>query len=98
MIDKENLIKALYEECRKDIYKEIPSWILKVIENQPDSIDKCEKLEKVSDKASEELVTMINAVNCWDYESCPFRSMCKEGTNYCHDKEKWEEYLLDETN
>lgn len=56
------------------------------------------KLEKALDKACDELVTMINAVNCWDYESCPFRSMCKEGTNYCHDKEKWKEYLFDETN
>ena len=57
-----------------------------------------EELEKALDKACDELVTMINAVNCWDYESCPFRSMCKEGTNYCHDKEKWKEYLLDGTN
>ena len=39
MIDKDELIKDLQEECNKDIYKELPMWILKVIEKQP----KCER-------------------------------------------------------
>ena len=34
MIDKKKLIQALYDECEKDIYKELPKWVVMVIERQ----------------------------------------------------------------
>lgn len=34
MIDKSKLIDALYEACEKDSFKELPSWIINVINKQ----------------------------------------------------------------
>lgn len=36
MIDKNKLIDALYEACEKDSFKELPSWVINVINKQPE--------------------------------------------------------------
>lgn len=36
MIDKEKLIQDLYDACDKDVFKDIPTWILDVINSQPE--------------------------------------------------------------
>ena len=39
MIDKEKLIQELYDACDKDVFKDMPKWILDVINNQPEVED-----------------------------------------------------------
>ena len=36
MIDKEKLIQSLHDACDKDVFKELPKWIIDLINNQPE--------------------------------------------------------------
>ena len=46
MIDKNLLILELLDECKRDIFKEIPTWIFSVINRQPEIENERDKPKK----------------------------------------------------
>ena len=65
MIDKNILILELLDECKKDIFKEIPTWIFSVINRQNEVENERDKPKKVK-----VIVWDLSTSEDWDIE-CP---------------------------
>lgn len=94
-----NHIKKLFPDMDEmnlslDYFQELLDNYSKLYKIHKLTLSKNFQLDKALDKVCQTLADMKSACDCYEFETCPFREKCSEGTNYCYNKDNWKEWAM----